>query len=142
MKNMERGEKMDFNFNWNYISDGAAYVTIGVYGLAFNSSCISLLGEPEQVILGFDINNMTIGIKKYQNEVGVKPYEFCSRIRQGWVRIGCKDFIKNLTMLSGISFASSKRYLAKFDKESNLLYITVNAVNEADNDSDCVEGDE
>lgn len=133
---------MEFNFNWSYINDGAAYVTIGSYGLAFNSASISLLDEPEQVMIGFDIGKMTIGVKRYQNEKNVKPYDFASRARNGWVRIGCKDFVKNLSQLSGIDFTSSKRYLAKYDQAQDLLYVIVDSVNEADSVNESMGGDE
>ena len=43
---------MNFNFDWNYISNGAPYVTIGSAALGFNTPSISLLGNPEEVIVG------------------------------------------------------------------------------------------
>ncbi|MCH5252772.1 MAG: hypothetical protein J1F22_07340 [Lachnospiraceae bacterium] len=117
---------MEFNFDWNYISSGAPYITISELGLAFNSPAISMLGNPEKVILGFDLDNMTIGIKEYENELDIKSYDFLSRVRSGWIRIGCKDFVKNLSNITGLSFSPAIKYLAQYDKEAKILYITIN----------------
>lgn len=116
---------MKFNFDWNYISAGAPYVTISELGLAFNTPSISLLGNPEDVVVGFDVNQMTIGIKDATGLSDVKSYKFFSRIRSGWVRIGCKDFVKYLSAISGIQFSPAKKFVARFDKEEQILYITV-----------------
>lgn len=121
---------MKFNFDWNYISSGAPYITVSEYGLAFNSPAISILGNPEKVILGFDFENMTIGIKRYNNEESVKSYDFAKRMRNGWIRIGCKDFIKNLSNISQKSFAPAVKYLAQFDKEDQVMYIVISDSNE------------
>ena len=116
---------MNFNFDWNYISNGAPYVTIGSAALGFNTPSISLLGNPEEVIVGFDCQNMTIGIKKYDGEENAKKYKFYSRMKNGWVRIGCKDFVKHLSSLTGLNFAPAKRYVAQFDPGEKILFISV-----------------
>lgn len=117
---------MKFNFDWNYIASGAPYITISEFGLAFNSPAISMLGNPKKVIMGFDLENMTIGIKEYENEADIKAYDFSERVRNGWIRIGCKDFVKNLANLSGLSFSPAIKYLAQYDSEERVLYITIN----------------
>nr|WP_004603085.1 hypothetical protein [[Eubacterium] cellulosolvens] len=117
---------MRFDFDWTYVSAGAPYVTISELGLAFNSPSSSLLGNPEEVVIGFDEKQMAIGVKNAESMEDVKPYKFFSRMRSGWVRIGCKDFVKYLSAISGISFSSSKRFVAKYDIEEQVLFIIVN----------------
>lgn len=124
---MEGDRIMNFNFDWNYVSSGAPYVTVSDLGLAFNSSAISLLKNPEDVVIGFDEANLTIGIKDAKDMTDVKSYKFFSRVNNGWVRIGCKDFIKYLSSLSGIKFSPAKKYIAKMDSEQQVLYVTINS---------------
>lgn len=116
---------MKFNFDWNYVASGAPYITISELALGFNSPSISLLGNPEEVVVGFDDETMTIGVKKYDGNENAKPYKFYSRIKNGWVRIGCKDFVKYLSSLTGLQFSPAIRYVAKFDAEEKILYISV-----------------
>lgn len=116
---------MKFNFDWNYVSNGAPYVTISSLGLGFNTPSSSLLGNPDEVIVGFDSQNMIIGIKKYDGIENIKRYKFYSRMKNGWVRIGCKDFIKHLSSLTGLDFVPAKRYVARFDSDDKILFISV-----------------
>ena len=103
---------MKANFDWNYVSAGAPYITISLTAIAVNASAISLLGNPENVAVGFDEKNM-------------KSYKFSGRMKNGWVRIGCKDFIKYLSSLAGKNFSPAIRYVAKHNEEDNLLYISI-----------------
>lgn len=116
---------MNFNFDWNYVSAGAPYITISELGLAFNTPAISLLGNPEDVVVGFDENQMIIGVKDAKNMKDVKSYKFFDRVRAGWVRIGCRDFIKYLSVISGIQFSPAKRFVARYDKIEQILYIII-----------------
>jgi len=116
---------MGFNFDWNVVPAGAPYITISNLGLAFNAPAIKLLGNPEEVVVGFDEPQMIIGVMDAKSIENAKSYKFASRIRSGWIRIGCKDFVKYLTSISGISFSPAKKYLAKIDEETKTLYIVV-----------------
>ena len=129
---------MKFNFDWNCVSSGAPYISINETGLALNTPAIDLLNCPENVIVGFDEANMTIGLMDARNNSKVKSYKFKSRIRNGWVRIGCKDFVKYLSELSGIDFSSARKFVARYDSSSGLLYVTVNkqSVKEEDKSND------
>lgn len=84
-----------------------------------------MLGNPEEVIIGFDDQTMTIGVKKYDGNENVKSYKFYSRMKNGWVRIGCKEFIKYLSSLTGLEFSPAIRYIAKYDEQEEILYISV-----------------
>lgn len=119
------GDRMKFNFDWNYVAAGAPYITISELALGFNAPSISLLGNPEEVVIGFDDQTMTIGVKKYDGNENVKSYKFYSRMKNGWVRIGCKEFIKYLSSLTGLEFSPAVRYIAKYDAQEEILYISV-----------------
>ena len=115
---------MKFNFDWNYVAAGAPYITISELALGFNTPSISLLGNPDEVIVGFDDRTMTIGVKKYDGNENIKSYKFYSRMKNGWVRIGCKDFVKYLSSLTGLKFSPAIRYVARYDAEEKSLYIS------------------
>lgn len=121
-----------FSFDWNSVSGGAPYITLSSFGIAFNSVAISKLGNPEKVMVGFDENNMAIGIKPFAGEGNVKVYDFSSRVKNGWIRIGCKDFIRYLQKISGVDFATAKKYVASVDLDTEIMYIKVNE--EVEND--------
>jgi hypothetical protein len=114
---------MSYSFDWNYVSGGAPYVTISSLGLSFNSVSVSKLGTPEKVIVGFDEANRIIGVKAYDDKDDSTAYEFSNRIRAGWVRIGCRDFVKQLQRLLNVDFTSAKRFVAIFDSEQRILII-------------------
>ncbi len=116
---------MNFNFDWNYVSSGAPYVTISELSLGFNSPAISMLKNPENIVIGFDEEHLTIGVKDAKGMENVKPYKFYSRMKHGWIRIGCKDFIKYLSAISGITFTPAKKFIARYDPEEQILYIKV-----------------
>lgn len=127
---------MKFNFDWNYVSNGAPYITISSLALGFNTQSVSLLGNPEEVIVGFDNQQMTIGIKKYDGKENAKKYKFYSRMKNGWIRIGCKDFINHLSSLTGLSFVPAKRYVAQFDPGEKILYISVLAADKTEEEGE------
>jgi len=118
---------MNFNFDWNYVSAGAPYVTVSELGLAFNGPAISMLKNPEEVVVGFDEANLTIGVKSAEDMENAKTYKFFSRMNNGWVRIGCKDFVKYLSAISGMKFLPAKKFIARMDQEQQILYITINS---------------
>ena len=120
---------MNYNFDWNIVSEGAPYVTISKLGIAFNMVSIKKLGSPKFVMLGFDEDQMVIGVKAAE-EVDYNDrniYQFSERIKNNWVRIGCKDFVKYLEKLSGVSFSKAVRYMADFDPDDSLLIIKIAA---------------
>ena len=117
---------MAFNFNWNAVAGGAPYVTISTISIAFNSVSIDKLGNPEKIIVGFDEEECVIGVKAYAGEPNIKPFDFANRVKSGWVRIGCRDFIKYLSALTGIDFYPARKYIAKYDSVDQVLYVLVN----------------
>ena len=130
---------MNYNFDWNIVSEGAPYVTISKLGIAFNMASIKKLGSPEYVMLGFDADQMVIGVKAaVEIQEGDKNvYLFKERIKNNWVRIGCKDFVKYLEKLSSLSFDKAIRYIADFDSENLLLIIKVTEEGDDEDADDC-----
>lgn len=116
---------MNFNFNWSAVSGGAPYVTFSSLSIAFNSVSIAKLNSPEKIMVGFDEDNLVIGVRAYDGNKSVKPYEFNGRVKNGWIRIGCKEFIKYLSKLSGIDFTLSKKYIATFDDATETLIVEI-----------------
>ncbi|MCL2532198.1 MAG: hypothetical protein FWE40_08600 [Oscillospiraceae bacterium] len=119
---------MTFNFDFSAVSGGAPFVTLSSLGISFNSVSISKLGNPEKVIVGFDEEHCALGIRAYRGEPN-KAYEFASRVKQGWIKIGCKDFIKYLQSLTALDFSTAKKYVASYDGESETLIVMIKGVN-------------
>ena len=114
---------MNYTFDWSVVANGAPYVTISSISISFNDVSANRLGKPESIMIGFDEDNLVLGIKPYAGETGIKPYLFASRQRNGWVRIGCKDFIQYLGSLLNCNFNTARKYVAKYDKESGYLIV-------------------
>lgn len=117
---------MGYNFDFTYLKNGAPIVTLSSFGIAFNKGSIESLGTPAQVVIGYDEKRHAIGVRAYTVEKGVPVYDFSSRIKNDWVRIGAKDFIKYLSKTVGIDFLTkAKQFLAEYDEETKTLIIIV-----------------
>ena len=116
---------MDYDFDWNYVSSGTPYVTISKLGISMNAAVIKQLGEPEKIMIGFDEKACVIGIRPYHNEENVATYDFKNKIRKNWIRIGCKDFVKNLTHITGIDFSKARKFISSFEEATKTVYFKV-----------------
>ena len=114
-----------YNFNWSVVSKGSPYMTFTSIGINLNSSSVEKLGKPEKVIVGFDEEYCVIGIKPFEGEKGMKSFDFSSRVKNGLVRIGCRSFIKNLKAMLGIDFSSAKRFMAQYDRNKGILFVSL-----------------
>ena len=53
-------------------------------------------------------------------------YDFARRIKNDWIRIGAKDFVKYLAKVSGIDFLTkAKQFIAEYDPETETLIVVV-----------------
>jgi hypothetical protein len=68
---------------------------------------------------------MAIGVRQAEAEEKTKTYDFMAKLKNGWVRIGCRDFVKYLSSLSGISFEKAVRFHPNYDQKQGLMYIIV-----------------
>lgn len=117
---------MDYNFDFSYLKNGSPIVTLSAFGIAFNKGAIDTLGKPAQVIIGYDQENRAIGVRGRGEDSTVPSYEFASRIKNDWIRIGAKDFMKYLSRTSGIDFLSkSKQFVAEFDDKTQTLIVII-----------------
>ncbi|MGI6360060.1 MAG: hypothetical protein ACOX02_03370 [Acholeplasmatales bacterium] len=114
---------MNYDFDWNYVKAGSPYVTISSLAISFNSLAIKQLGSPERVKIGFDEENIVIAIKSVeQKEFSSETYLFSPRTnKDGWIRIGCKEFIKRLEKLSGYDFSKAKRFSTEKLKDDMII---------------------
>lgn len=116
----------EFNFNYEFVSAGAPIVTLSTLGIAFNSVCRSMLGYPEKINIGFDENRLALGIKAHDEESTVKHFEFESRVRNGWIRIGAKDFVNYLSVISKIDFIKkAKQFIATYNEDDKMLIVII-----------------
>lgn len=117
---------MAYNFDFTYLKNGSPIVTLSSFGIAFNKGAIESLGTPEQIIIGFDPDACAIGIQARDEETTAPSYEFARRIKNDWIRIGAKDFMKHLSRVSGIDFLTkSKQFVADFDPKTKTLVVVV-----------------
>lgn len=117
---------MAYNFDFSYLKNGSPIVTLSSFGIAFNKGAIESLGTPEQVIIGYDKDAHAIGVRAKGADTSVPSYEFASRVKNDWIRIGAKDFMKHLSRTSGIDFLDkSKQFVADYDSETQTLVIIV-----------------
>lgn len=117
---------MAYNFDFSYLKNGSPIVTLSSSGIAFNKGAIEYLGTPDQVIIGFDQNACAIGIRAKGEDTTSPTYEFARRIKNDWIRIGAKDFVKYLSKVSGIDFLTkAKQFIAEYDPETRTLVVVV-----------------
>lgn len=117
---------MDFHFDFSYLKNGSPIVTLSSFGIAFNKGAIEALGTPDQVIIGFDSNACAIGVRAKGENTTSPAYDFARRIKNDWIRIGAKDFMKHLAKVSGIDFLTkAKQFIAEFDPETETLIVVI-----------------
>ena len=114
-----------FNFDFSFVRAGAPIITLSTTGLAFNPVVRSMLNYPEEIDIGYDEAENVIGICAHREENGGKPYIFESRQKDGWVRISCRDFMRYLSMRSGIDFVKAKQFIPEYDEKQKMLVVVV-----------------
>ena len=93
---------MAYNFNFSFLKNGNPVVTLSSFGIAFNKGAIEALGTPEEIVIGFDQKACAIGVRRKGEDETSPSYEFARRIKNDWIRVGAKDFMKYLAKASGI----------------------------------------
>lgn len=117
---------MAYNFDFSYLKNGSPVVTLSSFGIAFNKGAIELLGVPDQVIIGYDQEQRAIGIRERGDDTTSPFYDFAPRIKNGWIRIGAKDFMKYLAYVSQIDFLTkAKQFVAEYDEATKTLVVVV-----------------
>ena len=117
---------MAYNFDFSYLKNGAPAVTLSSFGIAFNKGAIESLGVPDQVIIGYDQEKQAIGVRARGDDTDSPYYDFAPRVKNDWIRIGAKDFMKYLSRIRRIDFLSkAKQFIAEFDEETQTLVIVI-----------------
>ena len=120
------GDNVAYNFDFSYLKNGTPLVTLSSFGIAFNKGAIESRGVPDQVIIGYDQEQRAIGVRARGEDTTSPFYEFASRIKNDWIRIGAKDFVKYLSRTSKIDFLTkAKQFVADFDEETQTLIVVV-----------------
>lgn len=123
---LKAGEMMSYNFDFSYLKNGSPIVTLSAFGISFNKGAIESLGVPDQVIIGYDQEKHAIGIRARGEDTALPYYDFAPRIKNDWIRIGAKDFMKYLSRVSQIDFLTkSKQFVAEYDENSHTLVVVV-----------------
>lgn len=117
---------MGYHFDFSYLRNGSPIVTLSSFGIAFNKGAIEMLGSPEQVNIGFDQEACAIGIRARGEDTTAPAYDFARRVKNDWIRIGAKDFMKYLAKISKIDFLTkAKQFVPEFDSDTQTLIVNV-----------------
>lgn len=117
---------MTYNFDFSYLKNGAPAVTLSSFGIAFNKGAIESLGNPDQVIIGYDPEQQAIGVRARGDDTTSPCYDFAPRVKNDWIRIGAKDFMKHLSRTSKIDFLTkAKQFIAEYDEETQTLIVVI-----------------
>lgn len=114
-----------FNFDFSFVRSGAPIITLSATGIAFNSGARAMLNYPPKIDIGYDEERTAIGVCEHRIENQGKPYEFEGREKDGWIRISCRDFMRYLSLKSGIDFTKAKQFIPEFDKTEQMLIVIV-----------------
>lgn len=119
-----------YTYNYTCLKNMAPIVTISALSIAFNKGAVDMLSSPAKVIIGFDKEHKVIGITpvdEMSDSLGknIPIYEFGSRLRNEWVRIGAKDFIRYLSEITGISFKKAVQFSPSIDEDGKTLMVFV-----------------
>ena len=115
-----------YNFNFSFAKYGTPIVTLSAVGIAFNAGSRSLLGYPEQIEIGFDDRALVIAVRPHAEDSPAPAYEFESRMKDEWIRISMRDFMRFLSQRSGIDFLDrAVQFIPEYDEEENMLMIFV-----------------
>lgn len=114
---------------WYDARNGSApVVSIAEYGITFFNGTLTIMKNPDFIKLGFDKDKSSI-VAAPCNEDDDNAIEFISRKRNGYVRIGNKDFIRFIKSMMNDEMIITKnatKYLAKWNDDENLLEISLN----------------
>ena len=115
-----------YNFDFNYIKNGTPIVTLSSLGIAFNHAAVDQLGAPAKVLVGYDVAAHVIGAKAAEENDQGAVYDFATRMKHDWVRIGCRDFVKKLAIDTGMDFdRKAIQFIASYDPELQMLIIPI-----------------
>ena len=117
---------MAYNCDLSYLQNGALEVKMSPFCIAFNKGAIESLGTPDQIIIGYDPEQQAIGVRARGEDTTSPCYDFAPRVKNDWIRIGAKDFMKYLSRTSKIDFLTkAKQFIAEYDEETQTLIVVI-----------------
>jgi len=119
---------MTYNFNWNIIRAGRPKITLSKQSVMFNGAVISILGNPERIIIGYDCEKCIIGLKDYGGEQGVPTFSMKTKRRisqSGWAKIGCQKFAATIERTTGIRLNHARTFRAEYDKKNKVVFAKI-----------------
>lgn len=120
------GDLVEYSFDFSYLKNGSPVVTLSSLGIAFNRGAVDMLGAPGQVIVGYDEKKVAVGVRARGEDTTAPYFDFAPRVRNDWVRIGAKDFVKYLARVSKIDFLNkAKQFIPEYDPETKTLIIII-----------------
>ena len=67
-----------------------------------------------------------IGVKSAAPEDKGSVYDFATRMKNDWVRIGCRDFVKKLAIDTEMGFDKKAiQFIASYDSDLQMLIIPI-----------------
>jgi len=115
-----------FEFEYFNPALGAITVSIAEYGLTFSKAAVEVLGRPQYVMLAYDKTKQIVGVIPV-DEAESKKIEFISKMKNGYVRINTKDFVRFLMkhfpddpQMFG---KKATRYFSYWDEKTNVLVV-------------------
>lgn len=115
-----------YEFDFDFVRGGAPIVTLSAIGIAFNAGARSMLGHPAQVDIGYDERAHALAIRPHSVESDAPAYDFETRVKNGWIRISMRDFMKFLSLRTGIDFLTKAiQFIPELDEASGMLIVVV-----------------
>lgn len=115
-----------FEFEYFNPALGAITVSIAEYGLTFSKAAVEVLGRPQYIMLAYDKNKRIVGVVPVE-EGENKKIEFISKIKNGYVRINTKDFVrflmKHFPDAPQMFGNKATRYFSYWDDELEVLIV-------------------
>ena len=126
------GKETKVDFDWaQKLTAGGPAITIADYGVLINRSAHEMMGKPEHVILGFDEDTRTIGIKIVDLDLRIPDWPKDARVFKtnpsddGIVRLNCRPFIRNVFQSLRDPRRQTTQVAAEFHPNRKLLTATV-----------------
>lgn len=120
----------EFNFDFTLIRRGAPVVTLSSLGIALNESTQKMLGNPDYISIGYDTARKTLALRVTDKD-DENGYKIGGRARQGWVRVGCRDFIRYISSETGIDCVNrAKQFFAQYNDEIKMVIVEISEENE------------
>lgn len=115
-----------FEFDFFDPSLGSVTVSVAEYGLTFSRAAVEVLGRPNYIMLAYDKNKCVIGVVPVEKSE-TRKIEFISKVKNGYVRINTKDFIRFLMKYypddAQMFGSKATRYFSYWDENNKALIV-------------------